>query len=168
MTKTKALLIALLVGFFFSAQTANAQSTTGYSNALGLRAIGTTGLTYKHFNGRGNALEAILGFGHNSFSATLLTEKYSSPFDTDILNLYYGFGGHVIFQSDSNLGVDRERFDDVDDEFGVGADFILGLELYVPDTPLAISLDVKPFIEVATSGNAYFGMDPGLGVKLFF
>ena len=31
-----------------------------------------------------------------------------------------------------------------------------------------ISLDVKPFIEVATSGNAYFGMDPGLGVKLFF
>ena len=137
-------------------------------NALGIRAIGTTGLTYKHFNPRGNALEVILGFGYNSFSITGLAEKYTNPFDSDIVDLYYGFGGHVVFQSDSNLGVDRNRFDNVDDEFGIGVDFILGLEMLIPKTPLAISLDIKPFFEVATSGNAYFGIDPGFGVKVFF
>lgn len=137
-------------------------------NALGIRAIGTTGITYKHFNARGNAFEAILGFGYNSFSITGLSEKYASPFDTDIVDMYYGFGGHVVFQSDSNLGVDRNRFDNDDDEFGVGVDFILGLEMMIPDTPLALSLDIKPFFEVATTGNAYFGIDPGFGVKVFF
>ncbi|GHE57564.1 MULTISPECIES: hypothetical protein [Roseivirga] len=137
-------------------------------NALGIRAVGTTGLTYKHFNAKGNAFEAILGFGNNSFSITGLAEKYAAPFDSDYLELYYGFGGHAVFQSDSNLGVDRNRFDDADDAFGLGVDFILGLELMIPQTPLALSLDIKPFFEVATTGNAYFGIDPGFGVKVFF
>ena len=55
-----------------------------------------------------------------------------------------------------------------DDAFGLGVDFILGLELMIPQTPLALSLDIKPFFEVATTGNAYFGIDPGFGVKVFF
>lgn len=137
-------------------------------NALGIRAVGTTGITYKHFSPKGNAFEAILGFGNNSFSITGLAEKYANPFDSDIIDLYYGFGGHAVFQSDSNLGVDRNRFDDADDAFGLGVDFILGLEMMIPETPLAISLDIKPFFEVATTGNAYFGIDPGFGVKVFF
>lgn len=137
-------------------------------NALGIRAIGTTGITYKHFNGKGNAFEAILGFGYNSFSITGLAEKYASPFNSDYIDLYYGFGGHMVLQSDSNLGVDRNRFDNEDDAFGLGVDFILGIEMIIPQTPLALSLDIKPFFEVATTGNAYFGIDPGFGVKVFF
>lgn len=141
----------------------------GYArNAVGVRAIGTTGITFKHFNGQGSAFEGILGFGYNSFSITGLSEKYTSAFESDFVDLYYGFGGHAVFGSNSGFGTDRNRFDDADDDFGLGVDFIVGLEMLIPDTPIALSIDVKPFFEVATSGNAYIGLDPGFGIKVMF
>lgn len=135
--------------------------------ALGIRTIGTTGLTFKQYNGT-KAFEGILGFGNNSFSITALAERYSNDMEVDNLSLYYGVGGHMVIRSDTNFGIDRNRFSDEDDSFGAGLDFILGMELAIPQTPIAVSLDVKPFFEVTTSGNAYVGLDPGFGVKLFF
>lgn len=137
-------------------------------HALGIRGIGTTGITYKHYGTNGKAFEGIFGFGNNFFSITALGEKYSDPFDSDFVSLYYGFGGHATFQSNSNIGSERNRFNDADDAFGLGVDFIVGLEMVIPDTPIALSLDIKPFVEVATNGNAYVGIDPGLGVKILF
>ena len=136
-------------------------------HAIGLRAIGTTGITYKHFNPRGSVFEGILGFGNNTFSITGLFEKYINPFSPDHLDLYYGIGGHIIFGSEADFGVDRNRFGN-DDDFGLGLDFILGIELLIPRTPLALSLDIKPFFEVTTKGNTYTGLDPGFGLKFFF
>lgn len=137
-------------------------------NALGIRGMGTTGLTYKHFNSRSRAIEIIMGFANNSFSLTGLYEKYANPFQSNYLDLYYGLGGHAVIRSNSRLGFERDRFEDADDQFGLGVDGILGLELIIPNTPLAMSLDVKPFVEVVTSGNVYFGFDPGFGIKIFF
>lgn len=141
----------------------------GYSTfAVGVRAMGTTGITFKQFNRGGKAFEAILGLGHNSFSITALSERYSSDMEVDHLGFYYGMGGHLAFRSDTRFGVERNRFSDEDDSFGAGIDFILGLEFNIPKTPLAVSFDMKPFVEITSSGNAYAGLDPGLGIKLFF
>lgn len=144
------------------------QVTYQPSHAIGIRTIGTTGLTYKHYNNRGGAFEAILGLGNNFVSLTALSEKYNHAFDSRYVRSYYGLGGHVAIQSGSGVSIERNRFESQDDEFGLGVDFILGLEAIIPGTPLAVSLDVKPFVEVTTSGNAYFGLDPGLGIKVIF
>ena len=51
---------------------------------------------------------------------------------------------------------------------GLGIDGVIGLEYKIPTIPIAISIDVKPFLEVNTSGGAWLSLDPGLGIKIAF
>jgi hypothetical protein len=54
------------------------------------------------------------------------------------------------------------------DAVGFGINGIVGLEYRLPDNiPLAISLDLKPFLEIDTRGDAGVAIDPGLGIKFF-
>ena len=48
----------------------------------------------------------------------------------------------------------------------LGADGVIGLEYIIPNSPIAVSLDLNPRIEL-TSGP-FFDIAPGLGVKYFF
>ena len=48
----------------------------------------------------------------------------------------------------------------------LGADGVVGLEYVIPQSPIAISLDLNPRIELAT--GPFFDIAPGLGVKYCF
>ncbi len=139
---------------------------SSYKTAVGVRGIGTSGLTIKHFTKANTALEGIIGFYPNAFSATLLLEKYTPAFDEPGLNWYYGIGGHVATQSDviNNEGIYRRESSEV----GFGVDGIFGIEYKIQDVPIAVSLDFKPFFEIATDGDAFIALDPGLGIKATF
>lgn len=141
---------------------------TSYRTAIGIRAIGTSGLTIKHFTYSGKAIEGILGFWPNAFSATALLEKHVNAFDEPGLNWYYGLGGHLASHSEwvegQPLGYNRTRGGNL----GLGVDGIFGIEYKIHEIPIAISMDVKPFIEVSTNGNAFLALDPGLGIKVTF
>ncbi|MEP5613862.1 MAG: hypothetical protein ABJP45_16545 [Cyclobacteriaceae bacterium] len=147
-----------------SAQTLN--NGTSYKTAVGVRGGGTSGLTVKHFTNSTRAIEGILGFYPNAFSATFLVEKYTQAFDAAGLNWYYGIGGHIATQSDVVKGDGLYRRETSD--FGLGIDGIFGIEYKIDGVPIAMSLDFKPFFEVATDGDAFIGLDPGLGIKVTF
>ena len=133
-----------------------------------MRAGETNGITYKHI-GNSNAIEAILGVWSGGFGLTVLYERYTPAFDEPGFSWYYGGGGHIAFFDGYRRGwFDREHeyHDDVDMAFGV--DGIVGLEYRIPPIPIAISLDLKPFLELDTDGNAGLWLDPGLGLKFVF
>ena len=52
--------------------------------------------------------------------------------------------------------------------FAAGLDGIAGLEYKFAPIPLALSVDIKPFVEVSNYGVIYTALDAGLGVKLAF
>lgn len=154
---------------FISNPTQGLATGSSYNTAIGLRAGETSGLTFKHFK-NSIAFEGILGFWNHGFSATLLVEKHAPAFGISGMNWYYGGGGHVALQSAYYYRYyDRGRYKLYHDgSVGIGVDGIVGLEYKIPSVPFAISLDVKPYLEVVSNGGVWTSLDPGLGVKLTF
>lgn len=166
----------ICLGVCLFAFSANAQNdinlkptSKNYNTAIGLRMGGTSGLTIKQFVGGNSALEGILGVWHHGLSATLLYENHAGT-GLSGLNWYYGAGGHAAFNTGHTLHYyGHERYDHFrDGEVGLGIDGIIGLEYKIPPIPLAISLDMKPFVEFTSGGHVWMSLDPALGVKLAF
>jgi hypothetical protein len=173
------LLLQLQTGFAQSTtrketgKTPVAQDEESYSNAIGLRAGETSGITFKHFfNASDNAVEAIVGFWPYDLKLTALYEHYVST-NTKGLRWYYGGGGHVV------AGYGRTGYYPYSDVrfysyrysypgFGIGIDGIIGAEYKIPKIPFAVSLDVKPFIEINNTPDIFMAFDPGFGIKYTF
>lgn len=143
-----------------------------YRNALGLRAGETTGFTYKHKFNRASAFEAILGANPYFIGVTGLYENYFNT-GTSGLNLYFGGGAHI----NSGNSSYREYYWYRNNEYiivrrsnatAIGIDGIFGIEYKFNLIPLAISSDIKPFIEGNNYGDTYFTLDPSIGVKFTF
>ncbi|MBI3235373.1 MAG: hypothetical protein HYZ42_15280 [Bacteroidetes bacterium] len=162
--------ICIMFGINSNAQNSNqpAGSYT-YKNAIGIRGGVTSGLTFKHFMNQSTTIEGIVSAWPYNFQLTGLYEKYSNT-SVPGLNFYYGAGGHIR-TGDYNTTVyhfKREVIMYRNGETGIGVDGILGLEYKIKPIPFAISLDVKPFLEVTNTGNSYFSFDPSLGIKFTF
>lgn len=143
--------------------------STNYSTAFGMRGFGTTGLTIKHFYQRNVAIEGILGFGPDAFSLTILVENHVNAFDEPGLNWYYGIGGHIASETQWGAYYNRIRgYERAPGDFGMGVDGIFGMEYKIAEVPIAISVDMKPFVEITTRGNLYMAIDPGIGIKFTF
>lgn len=144
---------------------------SSYKTAIGLRGGSTSGLTIKQFTSDNMALEGIIGIWPFSMSATGLIEFYA-PAQIVGLNWYYGFGGHVAFETGRIYYASEVngngRYFYREGELGLGLDGILGIEYKILPIPFALSLDIKPFLEVNTEGRAFMAIDPGLGVKFAF
>jgi len=145
-------------------------NTPDYKLAVGLRAGETSGLTIKQIIGNSKALEGIVGVWYQGMSFTLLFEKYEPAFEVSGLNWYYGAGAHAAIDMNytfRNYWGDR-YYHYHSGGVGLGVDGIIGLEYKIPPIPIAISIDVKPFLEVNTLGGAWLSLDPGLGIKITF
>ncbi|HYG50368.1 MAG TPA: hypothetical protein VD905_05665 [Flavobacteriales bacterium] len=140
-------------------------------NAVGLRVGGTSGVTFKHYSGL-NAYEFIIGAWPNDLTITGLYERYDHLSDDPGFSFYYGAGAHAAFNTYRRV----YYYDSYRDRwwyaqrggFGVGINGIIGLEYAFREIPLALSLDLKPFIEINTDDHIYWSPDPGLGVKIKF
>ena len=141
-----------------------------YHTAVGLRGGETSGLTIKQFVGGTNAIEGIIGLWHHGVSATVLFEKHQSAFNVSGLNWYYGAGGHASIASRyAYYDPYRDRYRKYyEGSVGLGVDGIVGIEYKIPKAPIALSFDVKPFVEVVSRGYIYSSLDPGLGIKITF
>lgn len=145
-----------------------------YKTGIGLRAGETSGLTIKRFMGNSAALEGIIGAWRYGISATVLYEKYNPAFNVSGLNWYYGAGGHVAFRNryyDRYYYYHRHNYYVVDyydgGGLGLGVDGVVGLEYKIKGAPIALSLDLKPFIEIHSNGGGIWtSIDPGLGIKV--
>lgn len=164
--------LAITVGV--NAQNTGAKAgSADYSNGIGVRAGFTSGITFKHFFNTGNAGEFIVGFWHNAVGLTALYEHHM-PVGPKGLKFYYGGGAHITAGANRPFYRRHGRWDDPNgwrygrNGFAVGIDGIAGLEYKVTPIPLAISLDLKPLVEVSNYGDIYTAFDAGLGIKLAF
>jgi hypothetical protein len=144
-----------------------------YKHAIGIRAGGTSGVTYKHLLNMNNGYELILGIWSNAIGFTGLYEKQAGT-GVNGLRFYYGAGGHLTLETNS---VFYKRYDNHGNEyvyryghngFAIGVDGIVGIEYKIPVIPMAISFDLKPFIEFSNNRTFYTALDPGLGIKVAF
>ncbi len=137
-----------------------------YRYAVGLRAGETSGITFKFPVRNAMNVELIAGFWTDWINLTALLEKNAPAFNVEGMNWYYGGGGHLSLLT--NDVRNHGRYYNRGEDFAIGIDGIVGLEYKIPPIPLAISLDLKPLIEVYRNGDVYVGIDPGLGIKFTF
>ena len=113
--------------------------------------------------------EAIVGTFSNGFSLTGLMEKMAPVVNAEGLYFYYGGGAHVAVYDDKKIFYSRfgrEVKYHHNNDVAIGINVIGGLEYKLPDNiPIAISMDVKPFIEIGSGGYVGFAFDPSLGLK---
>ncbi len=143
-----------------------------YNFAIGVRAGGTTGITLK-LNNENSAVEGIIGFWNNGLSFTGLWEKNEDAFNTTSLNWLYGWGGHVSVYGENFDGKSGPAWfnhpnNDGQGDMGFGLDGIAGLEYRLKPIPFAVSVAIKPYVEVVTNGAFLFWIDPGFGIKFTF
>lgn len=169
-----AILLVLFSVCCIPAQTTKtAINTDQYNTAIGLRAGITEGLTIKHFVNSTSAFEGILGLWPNAWGFTALYEKHAPAFSLEGMNWYYGGGSHITFETRRiyywyKYG-DRYLYHYTSGgNTWLGIDGILGLEYKIKTIPCAISLDMKPYMEIGTNGGLYLSLDPGLGIKVAF
>jgi hypothetical protein len=163
-----------LIGTTVKAQGLSINSPN-YRTAVGLRGGELGGLTFKRFTRPDAAFEAILGLGYRDprlLSFTLLFEKHVPAFNVSGMRWYYGGGGHITLVGSSSGYYRhpwfRNRYYYEGGAIGLGIDGVLGLEYKIPPIPFAISLDLKPYIEVLSPGGVFWSLDPALGIKLTF
>jgi len=147
--------------------TAFTQSLTAdYRYAMGVRAGGTSGFTFKFDTRNTGSVELLAGFWSGWFSLTGLYERNANAFQVEGLMWYYGGGGHLSIETRDHY---HERwYFRRGDNFALGIDGIIGIEYKIPPVPIAVSTDFKPFLEVDTNGHVFFGPDIGMGVKFTF
>src|SRR5688572_7864903 len=148
-------LLLVLFSLKVEAQTKEGvRASSNYKNAIGIRAGRTSGITFKHFFNSGNAFEGIIGFWSNAVGITALYEKNQSV-GPEGMKFYYGAGIHVTAETghyyyrQHNKTDNEYRYRYGEDGWGAGIDGIVGLEYKVAPIPLAISVDIKPFVELS-------------------
>ncbi|MBK0404048.1 hypothetical protein I5M27_13720 [Adhaeribacter sp. BT258] len=140
-----------------------------YYNAVGLRLGNQFGITGKHFMREGNAIEIIVGshLGRKGVTGTFLYEFHRNAFEAKRLLWYYGGGGHVgYFKYNEYYEPDNNRYNRSGNFVTVGADGIIGLEYGLGIVPLAISADVKPYLNLI--GGEAAGVDGAISVRYVF
>jgi hypothetical protein len=163
--KKLAIATLILTCFTLIAKKSAAQD---YKTALGVKFGGyENGFSVKHFIEPNTAIEGILGIRNHGAVLTGLYELHQQAFNVPLLKLYYGVGAHlgsVGRGTYKRFGGDDEFYND--NHLLLGADAVLGLEYKFPETPIAVSLDLNPRLELAT--GPFFDLAPGLGIKYTF
>jgi hypothetical protein len=161
-------ILVLAVAFLIFSSGAKAQQN---NNHIGLRAGESSGIDFKHLNGT-NAFEFIVSAWPNDLTLFGLFEKYKAINADPGFSFYYGAGPHVAFNTYHRVYYYDDRYGrwwyHSRGGFGLGIDGIVGLEYAFRQIPLALTVDLKPYIEFNTDHNIYWSPDPGLGIKVTF
>ena len=155
----------ILFSFLLISKRSSAQD---YKTAVGLKFGGyENGISAKYFTTNDVALEGLLGFRSHGVVITGLYELNQEAFGVKELKFYYGAGAHI-----GAVGSGLYRRFNGDDEYYnsshilLGVDGVIGLEYVIPQSPIAVSLDLNPRVELAT--GPFFDIAPGLGIKYTF
>ncbi len=139
-----------------------------YRIAAGLKFGGfENGISGKFFLNDRAAIEGVLGFRSHGLVVSGLYELHQTAFGVKELLFYYGAGAHL-----GGVGAGTyKRYNGDDYDYHTssvlfGVDGVIGLEYIIPSSPIAVSLDLNPRVEIAT--GPFFDLAPGLGIKYVF
>lgn len=140
-----------LLLFFITIGIANLNAQQ-YVQSAGLRLGPTTGITYRVFTERNQAVEMMVSGRHTGLQFTtqyLFFSPAKFDFDDNFM-IHYGIGGHFGFERLNEYEVGlvpyspdyqyRDR-----NYFTMGIDANLGLEYRMIMLPLTLGMDVKPY-----------------------
>lgn len=145
---------------------ANVSKAQPFETGIGFRLGGiTSGITVKHFTGSATALEGIVSFGRRAFLITGLYEKHNPFGKAEGLSWFYGGGAHIglftnnypyenFYYHSHGKKVRVNEFED--GKISFGGDFIIGMDYKFKNTPVNLSLDVKPFIDIVPGVYGYW------------
>lgn len=133
-----------------------------YRTAIGVK-FWPGALTIKHFIKDDAALEGLFNFWDHGFRFTGLYEFHGDINSAPGLKWYVGPGAHFGVYN-SGYWRNDHYYDDGAASFGV--DGVLGLEYKINSAPIALSLDVQPYLELLH--HPYFNAWGGLGIKFTF
>jgi len=165
MKKTIYFIIAITTLIITGTQVKAQTQDGNYKTAVGIKFGGyEIGPSIKWFYDNNQALEGVLGFRKGGAVVTGLYEMHVPIFNVDKLNLFYGGGIHI-------GGIDKGIYDDGRHVYDnrrilIGFDGVIGVEYTLPNTPISLSVDVDPRLELAT--GSVFDVAPALGVKYSF
>lgn len=164
--------LTVLICFLLTANRSmaqDAQSGSSYTAAAGLKfGAYEDGISFKWFASPTVSYEGLLGFRDHGVVVTGLYEINQEAFNVPELKFYYGFGAHI---GAEGRGYYNRAFGGTPQYYSnghllLGADGVIGLEYLIPKSPIAVSLDLDPRIELAS--GPFFDIGPGLGVKYVF
>lgn len=159
----------ILGALLFISNSSKAQDyKPNYQFALGLKFGGyENGISGKYFLDNTTSLEGLIGFRSHGLVFTGLYELNVPVFQTEGFRFYYGFGAHIGAVGSGvykRFGGDNEYFNS--SQVLLGADGVVGLEYVIPNSPIAVSLDLNPRLEL--TGGPFVDLAPGLGIKYAF
>ena len=139
-----------------------------YQFALGLKFGGyENGISGKYFMDNTTSLEGLLGFRSHGAVFTGLFELNVPIADIQGFKFYYGFGAHIGAVGSGvykRFGGDNRYYDS--GQVLLGADGVVGVEYVIPNSPIAVSADLNPRLEL--TGGPFVDLAPGLGIKYTF
>lgn len=150
------LLITLLATVLSTRAFAQAEGQS-YSTAIGVK-FWPGAISIKHFIEDDKALEGLASFWPGGFRFTGFYEIHGDVGGVDGLKWYVGPGAHFGFYN----GYAYNGYYYGSGAFSLGVDGILGLEYKFDGAPIAVSVDINPFLEL---DHPYLGIWGGLGIK---
>lgn len=148
------LLLALTLMF-----TTSAFAQLSSQHAAGVRFGSATGFTYRYALNDVNAIEGILSVQSNSTSSRFRLVglyQYHQPINEDF-SWYWGYGGSIgsytskAFQTQQPDG--STTMYPRSSELALSIDGVAGVEYNIPTTPIAVSLDIKPYFDFLQSSS---------------
>ena len=135
--------VALVMG-----KEASAQLTSPH--AVGLRFGSASGINYRHTLAEDRALEGILSVRSNSTSSTFRLVglyEYHKELPFENFSWYYGFGGSIWNYTYKGYTNNEGTYFPKTSELSLSIDGVVGVEYNIPTAPIALSLDVKPYLD---------------------
>jgi len=145
---------------------------------VGVRFGEPTGINVrKYFGGGSNALDITFGYngyGYNEGrdywkgeyrrSAVLMVNYlWMKPISgADGLEIYFGLGGQIGSRRYWDRDIDREE-----STLSLGASGVIGVEYFIPSTPISAFLDLGPYLEL-TPNPGWLWLDAGAGIRVNF
>jgi len=156
-------LVVLIISF--SIVNSVAQSPEGKNFGFGIVLGDPTGGTAKFWTSRENAF--VLSLGKSYFGSPRIGVDYLwhfNPFSTNTANLYAGAGGAVGFGKGKGFWY-KDKYFRTNDEIGLGARGLFGINLIPRDTPLEIFLEIGVLLSLVPDFDS--GADAGLGIRFY-
>ncbi len=138
---------AFAIVFFFFCQNSYAQLDT--QHATGVRFGSATGISYRYTLNESRALEGILSLQSSSRMSRFRIVglyQYHKPL-ADNFSWYYGFGGSFGSVRFKSYKDPQGNTIPSSSDLLLSVDGVIGVAYDIPDTPLALSLDAKPYLD---------------------
>ncbi|TAE47416.1 MAG: hypothetical protein EAZ89_17990 [Bacteroidetes bacterium] len=129
-----------------------------YRLAAGGRLGSANGFTLKYFAGEYTAIESIVAYRKEGIRVIALAEQHIPLGRRSQTSFFFGAGAHAGFTGLLQAeGVARPSY---------GADAIVGFEYVFDHSPVAVSVDIKPEIELH-KGRVFSGNNAGLSLRFY-